>query len=155
MTSARGTGSGCGCGSQPGFAGSVDAPAPAFVPWPTGEGVRGPMLELIGYDRQYARVAAYLLGDVIVVENLRKALELWRETATDKTIVTLEGIPESERAQVMERFQRGSNTAQTPGSGLGLAIVREIAVTHGAEVRLEAGHDGKGTRASVVLPSPG
>jgi two-component system sensor histidine kinase TctE len=65
------------------------------------------------------------------------------------------GIPESERAQVMERFQRGSNTAQTPGSGLGLAIVREIAVTHGAEVRLEAGHDGKGTRARVVLPSPG
>ena len=65
------------------------------------------------------------------------------------------GIPESERAQVMERFQRGSNTAQTPGSGLGLAIVREIAATHGAEVRLEAGHDGKGTRASVVLPSPG
>jgi two-component system sensor histidine kinase TctE len=64
------------------------------------------------------------------------------------------GIPENERPQVMERFQRGSNAAQTPGSGLGLAIVREIAVTHGAEVRLEAGHEGRGTRVSVVLPSP-
>ena len=66
-------------------------PSVAPAVWPTGEGVRGPMLELIGFDRQYDRVAAYLLGDVLVVEDLRRALELWRETRTDKTIVTLEG----------------------------------------------------------------
>ena len=59
--------------------------------WPKGEGVRGPMLELIGYDRQYDEVAAYLLGDVLVVEDLERALTLWRETHTTKTIVTLEG----------------------------------------------------------------
>jgi chromosome segregation protein len=59
--------------------------------WPQGEGVRGPMLELIGYDRQYHDVAAYLLGDVLVVEDLERALALWRETRTEKTIVTLEG----------------------------------------------------------------
>ena len=59
--------------------------------WPHGDGVRGPMLELIGYDRQYDSVASYLLGDVLVVENLRQALELWRQSRTDKTIVTLEG----------------------------------------------------------------
>jgi chromosome segregation protein len=59
--------------------------------WPKGEGVRGPMLELIGYDRQYDEVAAYLLGDVLVVEDLERALTLWRETQTSKTIVTLEG----------------------------------------------------------------
>jgi chromosome segregation protein len=59
--------------------------------WPRGEGVRGPMLELIGYDRQYDRIASYLMGDVVVVENLRRALELWRETQTTKTIVTLDG----------------------------------------------------------------
>jgi chromosome segregation protein len=75
---------------------SSDAP-PVFVTpidtsiWPKGEGVRGPMLELIGYDRQYDRIASYLLGDVLVVENLRRALELWRETQTTKTIVTLDG----------------------------------------------------------------
>jgi chromosome segregation protein len=61
------------------------------VEWPSGEGVRGPMLELIGFDRHYDRVAAYLLGDVVVVEDLRKALELWRQTKTQKTLVTLEG----------------------------------------------------------------
>jgi two-component system sensor histidine kinase TctE len=64
------------------------------------------------------------------------------------------GIPADERAQVMERFQRGSNTAHTPGSGLGLAIVREIAVTHGAEVHVEAGTDGRGTRVRVAVPCP-
>jgi chromosome segregation protein len=74
---------------------------PTFVPevdtdaittaWPKGDGVRGPMLELIGYDRQYDEVAAYLLGDVLVVEDLERALTLWRETHTTKTIVTLEG----------------------------------------------------------------
>ena len=53
--------------------------------------MRGPMLELIGYDRQYDEVASYLLGDVLVVEDLERALTLWRETHTTKTIVTLEG----------------------------------------------------------------
>jgi chromosome segregation protein len=72
---------------------SVEQQVPAATPMalPLGEGVRGPMLELIGYDRQYDRVAAYLLGDVVVVENLRSALELWRRTHTDKTLVTLDG----------------------------------------------------------------
>ena len=36
-------------------------------------------------------MAAYLLGDVLVCEDLKKALALWRQTRTDKTIVTLEG----------------------------------------------------------------
>ncbi len=49
------------------------------------------MLDLIGYDPKYNAVATYLLGDVLVVEDLEKALSLWRETRTDKTIVTLEG----------------------------------------------------------------
>ena len=59
--------------------------------WPTGEGVRGPLLDLIGYDRQYDGVATFLLGDVLVVENLSRALDLWRQTKTTKTIVTLDG----------------------------------------------------------------
>jgi chromosome segregation protein len=64
---------------------------PVPAEWPSGEGVRGPMLELIGFDRHYDRIASYLLGDVIVVEDLRKALELWRHTKTEKTLVTLDG----------------------------------------------------------------
>jgi chromosome segregation protein len=66
-------------------------PLPDTLPWPTGDGVRGPILDLIGYDRRYNDVAAYLLGDVLVVEDLKRAIALWRETKTNKTIVTLEG----------------------------------------------------------------
>jgi chromosome segregation protein len=70
---------------------ALPAPDAIASAWPKGEGVRGPMLELIGYDRKYDEVAAYLLGDVLVVEDLERALALWRETRTEKTIVTLEG----------------------------------------------------------------
>jgi chromosome segregation protein len=84
-----------GAGGAPVFAGelpvSLPVSLPARMPWPTGEGVRGPLLDLIGYDRQYDAVASYLLGDVLVVEDLNRAITLWRETKTDKTIVTLEG----------------------------------------------------------------
>jgi len=59
--------------------------------WPSGDGVRGRLLDLIGYDRSYNVVATYLLGDVLVVDDLKRAIALWRETKTDKTIVTLEG----------------------------------------------------------------
>ena len=68
----------------------VDPAAVADV-WPEAPGVRGKMLDLISYDRKYDAVATYLLGDVLVVEDLERALALWRETRTSKTIVTLEG----------------------------------------------------------------
>ncbi|HZL21021.1 MAG TPA: chromosome segregation protein SMC [Polyangia bacterium] len=86
-------------GLQGGGGGGEGAAAGGFIPdaaaiaeaWPQGAGVRGPMLDLIGFDRQYGEVATYLLGDVLVVEDLERALALWRETKTNKTIVTLEG----------------------------------------------------------------
>ena len=65
------------------------------------------------------------------------------------------GIPEDERDRVLERFHRGSTALQTTGSGLGLAIVREIAVTHGAEMRVDSGPSGRGTRVSVLFPDKG
>jgi two-component system sensor histidine kinase TctE len=81
------------------------------------------------------------------------------QRASTGTVLSVEdngpGIPEDERGKVLERFHRGSTAFQTAGSGLGLAIVREIAVTHGAEMRVEAGRDGRGTRVSVTFPDKG
>jgi chromosome segregation protein len=78
--------------SAPGYE-ALAGVEPGAIPsmWPSGDGVRGPMLELIGYDREYDRVAAHLLGDVLVVDDLRRALTLWQSGSVDKTIVTLEG----------------------------------------------------------------
>ncbi|HXJ22133.1 MAG TPA: chromosome segregation protein SMC [Polyangia bacterium] len=92
----RASGSGVEAAGQVVYDATAEAPPlvdPAVVSevWPQAEGVRGRMLDLIGYDQKYDAVATYLLGDVLVVEDLEKALALWRETRTDKTIVTLEG----------------------------------------------------------------
>ena len=58
------------------------------------------------------------------------------------------GIPAAERELVLERFYRRAQT-RGEGTGLGLAIAREIAGRHGAELSIEAGPTGKGTRVSI------
>jgi signal transduction histidine kinase len=62
------------------------------------------------------------------------------------------GIPESERPLVFERFYRRPQS-QGEGAGLGLSIAREIAARHGAELRIEAGPGGKGTRFVIAFPT--
>jgi two-component system sensor histidine kinase TctE len=60
------------------------------------------------------------------------------------------GIPEDERALVMERFYRRSG-APGDGCGLGLAIAREIAIRHQAELRIADNPRGKGTQVEVLF----
>ena len=75
----------------------------------------------------------------------------------DTTIVKLAvedtgpGIPEAERELVFERFYRAPDSAGE-GCGLGLAIVREIAQSHGAEIRLGTGPNGTGTAVQIAFP---
>jgi two-component system sensor histidine kinase TctE len=59
------------------------------------------------------------------------------------------GLGEADREKVFERFARGSGAA--PGAGLGLAIVRQVARSHGGDVRL-LGRDGGGLCAELCLP---
>jgi two-component system sensor histidine kinase TctE len=72
-----------------------------------------------------------------------------------RSVLTIEdngpGIPENERGRVFERFYRVLGTG-VEGCGLGLAIVREIAQTHGAEVKLTPAQGGTGTIARVIFP---
>jgi two-component system, OmpR family, sensor histidine kinase PrrB len=62
------------------------------------------------------------------------------------------GVPEEERADVFERFSRGS-TASRSGSGLGLALVAQQAELHGGTASLEASPLG-GARLVLRLPPP-
>jgi chromosome segregation protein len=57
---------------------------------PTGEGVLGPMVDLVNFDEGYKEVASNLLGEVVVVDSLRRAMEL-RDAGAQQTMVTLEG----------------------------------------------------------------
>lgn len=61
------------------------------------------------------------------------------------------GIPQAERADVLERFRRGSRFADTPGSGLGLSIARDVAEALGGRLELEE-TPGGGLTVRIGLP---
>ncbi len=59
------------------------------------------------------------------------------------------GIPEADRAKVIERFYRGDTSRGTPGVGLGLSLVEAIARLHGSSLGLA--DNGPGLRVSMAL----
>ena len=54
-------------------------------------GLVGSAMECVSYDPEYRPIADYLLGDVVVVENLRAALGVWTANGHKKVLVTLDG----------------------------------------------------------------
>lgn len=64
------------------------------------------------------------------------------------------GIPVSEREKVFDRFYRveAARSREGGGTGLGLPIVRSLVRAHGGRVWLDAGPDGIGLHAAVLLP---
>ena len=64
------------------------------------------------------------------------------------------GIPPAHRARVFRAFVRlnSSRSPSTGGVGLGLTIARDVARSHGGDVRLETAPQG-GLRARVHLPN--
>ena len=62
------------------------------------------------------------------------------------------GIPEQERARVLERFYRPLGT-QASGSGLGLSIVKRIAEVHDATLQMLPVSEGQGLRVTVRFKS--
>ncbi|HEU4662176.1 MAG TPA: ATP-binding protein [Pseudolabrys sp.] len=63
------------------------------------------------------------------------------------------GIPEADRAHVVERFVRLEQSRSLPGSGLGLSLVSAVARLHGGELTLE--DNNPGLRSTIVLPRNG
>ncbi|MEN6541969.1 HAMP domain-containing sensor histidine kinase [Parvibaculum sp.] len=60
------------------------------------------------------------------------------------------GIPQKERAHVLERFVRLESSRNTPGSGLGLSLVAAVVRLHGG--RLAFQDNNPGLRATISLP---
>ena len=70
------------------------------------------------------------------------------------------GVPETDRARVVERFVRLENSRNEPGAGLGLSLVGAVAEAHGGRLELsegpgEYGGRGPGLRVALVLPRAG
>ncbi|HKR89742.1 MAG TPA: HAMP domain-containing sensor histidine kinase [Phenylobacterium sp.] len=67
------------------------------------------------------------------------------------------GVPEADRARVVERFVRLENSRNEPGAGLGLSLVAAVAEAHAGRVELDEGPGkvddlGPGLRVALVLP---
>ncbi len=75
----------------------------------------------------------------------------------DEAVLTVDddgpGIPESERARVLQRFVRldEARSRDEGGSGLGLSIVDQVARAHGGTVSIEQSPLG-GARVQITLP---
>ncbi len=63
------------------------------------------------------------------------------------------GIPEADRAHVVERFVRLEQSRSKPGSGLGLSLAAAVARLHGGELTLEDNHPG--LKSVIALPRGG
>lgn len=67
------------------------------------------------------------------------------------------GVPETDRARVVERFVRLENSRNQPGAGLGLSLVAAVAEAHGGRLELDegpgkVGDSGPGLRVALILP---
>lgn len=67
------------------------------------------------------------------------------------------GIPEADRARVVERFVRLENSRNAPGAGLGLSLVAAVARAHHGALELDEGPgavdgSGPGLRVALVFP---
>jgi signal transduction histidine kinase len=63
------------------------------------------------------------------------------------------GIPEADRARVVERFVRLEQSRWQPGSGLGLSLAAAVARLHGGELTLEDNRPG--LKSIIALPRGG
>jgi signal transduction histidine kinase len=63
------------------------------------------------------------------------------------------GIPEPDRARVVERFVRLEQSRSQPGSGLGLSLASAVARLHGGELTLEDNQPG--LKSVIALPRGG
>jgi signal transduction histidine kinase len=67
------------------------------------------------------------------------------------------GVPDEDRARIVQRFVRLENSRTQPGAGLGLSLVAAVAEAHGGRLEIDegpgkVGEMGPGLRTALVFP---
>ena len=96
------------------------------------------------------------VGGAVMLRVRRRSSGEVEITVTD----TGPGVPEADRARVVQRFVRLENSRSLPGAGLGLSLVSAVAEAHGGRVEIDegpgkVGEIGPGLRVALVLPRAG
>jgi signal transduction histidine kinase len=103
-----------------------------------------------------ARIARILVDNALRFTPPGAAVELSTSSGQHGAALSVgdrgPGVPAAERAEIFERFRRGSQTGGGPGFGLGLAIGRELARLMNGDLRLDQ-RDGGGAVFTLLLPA--
>jgi signal transduction histidine kinase len=99
----------------------------------------------------------YAVPDATLPEGIRPEIRIQAASAGDRILLTVAdrgpGIPEADRARVLERFVRLEQSRSQPGSGLGLSLALAVAHLHGGDLKLEDNQPG--LRTVISLPRVG
>ena len=108
--------------------------------------VTGEPAEITGSRDLLAQAIGNLLDNAIKYTPNGGLIELQVSPSFDTVEVTVAdsgpGIPDSEKAHVLERFVRLESSRHTPGNGLGLSLAKAVATLHGAELILSDNRPG-------------
>jgi PAS domain S-box-containing protein len=122
-----------------------------------------PDLPLIAVDSaRIGQVLENLVGNALKYAGPETTVSIAADAAGDWLTVTVEdegvGIPEPDRALVLEPFHRARNVRESSiqGTGLGLYITRRLVEAHSGKLWIGDRLDGRpGTRVSFTLPLVG
>ena len=92
-------------------------------------------------------------GGAVVLRVRRRSTGEVEFSVTD----TGPGVPEADRARIVQRFVRLENSRNLPGAGLGLSLVAAVAESHRGRLEIDEGPgalggSGPGLRVALVLP---
>lgn len=132
-----------------GLALKLDAPYSAPL-WGNRELVSQALANLVDNAIKYAAAPGPCTG-------ARAEIVVRAGTDGERVILAVEdhgpGIPQAERARVVERFVRLEQSRSQPGSGLGLSLAAAVARLHGGTLMLQ--DNNPGLCSTIVLPRMG
>jgi signal transduction histidine kinase len=133
---------------EKGLALNVDAPAPALIRG-NRELLSQALTNLVDNAIKYARPTPSAESKAVpqIMLGVRREGSRVLISVADRG----PGIPEGDRARVVERFVRLEQSAYEPGSGLGLSLAAAVARLHGGGLTLE--DNAPGLRVVISLPA--